>query len=86
MHQLVRTKGQCNIQHRSITWITVQTPKNLDNNSLYEINLDRQLPTGIKPLNKMHNLNHEQPGELIIPLLNITPTNVKLLKHCFRIT
>ena len=48
---------------------------------MYEINLDRQLPTGIIPLNVMHNLNHKQPGELIIPLLNIAQTDVKLLKN-----
>ena len=43
IQQLVRTKGQCTIPHRSITWITIQTPKNLDNSSLYEINLDRHV-------------------------------------------
>ena len=30
--QLAKTKGQCHIQHRSITWITVKTPQNLNNN------------------------------------------------------
>ena len=64
---------------RSITWISVQTPQNVDNNSLYEINLDRQLPTGIIPLDVLHNLNHKQPGDLIIPLLNKGQTDVKLL-------
>ena len=73
--QLAKTKGQCTIQHRSITWITIQTPKNLDNNGLYKINLDRQLPTGIIPLDIMHNLNHKQPGELIVPPLNIAQTD-----------
>ena len=29
----------------------------------------------------MHNLNHKQPGELIVPLLNIAQTDVKLLKN-----
>ena len=57
----------------------MQTPQNLDNNSLYEINLDRQLPTGIIPLDVMLNLNHKQPGELIVPLLNIAQADVKLL-------
>ena len=47
---------------------------------MYEINLDRQLPKGIILLDVMHNLNHKQPGELIVPLLNIAQTDVKLLK------
>ena len=28
----------------------------------------------------LHNINHKQPCELIIPLLNIAPTDVKLFK------
>ena len=32
--QLAKTKGQCNIQCRSVTWITVKMPQNLNNNSL----------------------------------------------------
>ena len=59
----------------------MQTPQNLDNNILYEINVDRQLPTGIIPLNIIHNLNHKQSSELIIPLLNIAQTVVKFLKN-----
>ena len=79
--QLVKTKGQCHIWCRSITWITIQTSQNLNNNSLYKINLDRKLPTGIILLNLIHNLNHKQPGELVIPLLNAGCTDIKLLKN-----
>ena len=79
--QLAKTKGQCHIQHRSISWITVKTPPNLNNNGLYEITPDRKLPTGIIPLDVTHNLNHKQPDELVIPLLNIGHTEVKLPKN-----
>ena len=81
LRQLARTKGQCTIQHRSITWISIQTLQNLDNNSLYEISLDRQLPTCIIPLDGLHNLNHKQPHELMIPLLNMAQIDVKFLKN-----
>ena len=79
--QLARTKGQCLIPCRSITCITVKTLQNLNNNSLYKINLDRKLPTGLILLDVIHNLNHKQPGELVIQLLNVGHTNVKLLKN-----
>ena len=48
--QLVITKGQCTLQSRSITWISVKTPRNLEINSLFDITLDRQLPKGLIPL------------------------------------
>ena len=48
--QLVITKGQCMLQRRSITWISVKTPRNIQVNSLFEITLDRQLPKGLIPL------------------------------------
>ena len=43
--------------------------------------MDRQLPKGIIPLNVLHSINHKQPQELIIPILNIASTDVKLLKN-----
>ena len=80
IQQLAKTKGQCHMQHRSITWITVKTPQNLNNKGLYKINLDRMLPAGIMPLNVIHNLNHKQPGKLVIPLLNVGHIDIKLPK------
>ena len=53
--QLVITKDQCMLQSRSITWISVKTPRNLDINSLFKITLDRQLPNGLIPLDVLHN-------------------------------
>ena len=41
------------------------------------------LPTGIIPLNVIHNLNHEQPGKLVIPLLDVGYTDIKLPKTLF---
>ena len=38
--QIAKTKGQCSIQNRSIIWITVKTPPNINSNSIYEIQLD----------------------------------------------
>ena len=79
--QLARTNGQCILQCRSITWISIQTQQSLDNSNLYEINIDRQLPTGIIPVDVLHNLNHKQPHELMISLLNKAHRDVKLLKN-----
>ena len=79
--QFVKTKGQCHMHHRSITWITVKTPQNLNNSGLYEVTLDRKLPTGIILLDVTHNLNHKQPGELVIPSLNVAHTDVNLPKN-----
>ena len=81
IQQLAKTNGQCHIQHRSLTWITVKTSQNLNNNCLYKITLDRKLPMGIIPLDVTHNLNHKQPGELVVPLLNVAHTDVKLHKN-----
>ena len=66
-------------------WISVQTPQSLETNSLVKINLDRQLLKGIIPLDVLHSINHKQPQELRIPILNIAKTDIKLLKNtCFR--
>ena len=56
-------------------------PHHLDTNSLFEIDLDWQLPKSIIPLDVLHNINHKQPHELIIPILNMANTDVKLLKN-----
>ena len=81
LRQLAKTKGQCTLQCRSIMWISVQKPQNLNTNSLFEINLDRQLPKGTIPLDMLHNINHKQPCKLVVPLLNMAHTDVKLLKN-----
>ena len=77
----MKTKGQCTLQSRSITWISIQTPQNLNTNSIFGISLGRQLTTGIIPLDVLHNLNNKQPQELIMPLLNVANTDIKLLKN-----
>ena len=81
LRQLVKTKAQCTLQHRLIMWISIQTPWSLDTNSLFKINLDRQLPKGIIPLDVLHSINHKQPQVLIMPILNIANTDIKLLKN-----
>ena len=65
--QLVITKGQCTLQGRLITWISVKTPRNIQVNILLEITLDRQLPKGLIPLDVLHNIQHKQPQEMLIP-------------------
>ena len=79
--QLVKTKGQCTLQGRSITWISVKTPRNIEVNNLLEVHLDRQLPKGLIPLNVLHNIEHKQPQEMLILLLNVMNSVVKLPKN-----
>ena len=79
--QLVKSKGQCTLQGRSITWISVKTPRNIQVNSVFEINLDRQLPKGFIPLDVLHNIEHKQPQEMQILLLNVMNSVVKLAKN-----
>ena len=81
IQQLTKMKGQCSIQNRSITWIMVKTPPNINSDNIYKIQLDRKLPPGIILLNITHNLNHKHPSELFIPLLNITKKEVKIPKN-----
>ena len=80
-NQLVKTRGQCKLQGRSITWISVKTPRNIQANNLLKINLDRQLPKGLIPLDVLHNIEHKQPQEMLIPLLNVMNTVIKLPKN-----
>ena len=80
-NQLVKTKGQCELQGRSITWISVKTPRNIQANNLLKINLDRKLPKGLIPLDVLHNIKHKQSQEMLIPLLNVMNTVVKLPKN-----
>ena len=54
--QSVKTKGQCTLQGRSITWISIKTPRNIQVNNLFKINSDRQLPKGLIPLDILHNI------------------------------
>ena len=83
IQQLAKTKGQCNIQHRSITWMPV---KFTNNNRIYEIEFDRKLPSGIIPLDVTHNLNHKQLGTPLIPLLNVANKDIKIPdKHYFQV-
>ena len=79
--QLVKTKDQCTLQGRSITWISVKMPRDIQVNNLLEINLDRQLPKGWIPLDVLHNIQHKQPQEMLILLLKIMNSVIKLPKH-----
>ena len=78
---LAITKDQYTLQSRSITWISVKTPRTLNINSLFKISLDRQLPNDLIPLDVWHNIKNKQPQELIIPLLNTANTDIKCLKN-----
>ena len=79
--QLAKTNVQNTIQNKSVTWITVKSPPYLNHDSLHETQFDRQLPSGIVPLNIAHKLNHKYPWELLIPLLNISNKEVKIPKN-----
>ena len=37
---------------------------------MFEITLDRQLLKGLIPLDILHNIQHKQPQEMLVPLLN----------------
>ena len=69
------------LQGISITWISVKMPRNIQKNSLFEITLNRQLPKGLIPLDVLHNIQHKQPQEMSIPLLNTVNSIVKLPKN-----
>ena len=56
-------------------------PRNIQANNLLEIIIDRQLPKGLIPLDVLHNNEHKQPQEMLIPLLNIMNSVVKLPKN-----
>ena len=58
-------------------------PRNIQVNSLLKITLDRQLPKGLIPLDVLHNIQHKQPQEMLIPLINIMNSVVKLPKILF---
>ena len=81
--QLVITKGQCTLQGRSITWISIKAPRNLQINILFEITFDRQLPKGLIPLDVLYNIQNKQPQEMLVPLLNTVNSVVKLPKILF---
>ena len=71
------------LQGRSITWILVKIPRNLEINNLFEITLDRQLPKGLIPLDVLHNVKNKQPQDMSVPLLNTVDSVVKLPKILF---
>ena len=79
--QSVITKGHCTLQSRSITWILVKTPRNIQVNSLFQISLDRQIPKGLIALDVLYNIQHKQPQEMLVPLLNTMNSVVKLWKN-----
>ena len=81
--QLVKTNGQCLLQGGLITWISVKMPKNIQVNNLLKVHLDRQLPKCLIPLDVLHNIEHKQPQEMLIPLLNVMNSVVKLSKILF---
>ena len=80
-NQLIKTKGQCTLQSRSITGISVKTPRNIQANNLLEITFARQLPKGLIPLDVLYNIEHTQPQVMLIPLLNSMNTVIKLAKN-----
>ena len=75
------TKGQCTIPGRYITWICIKTPRSIKANTLLEITSDRQLPKGLIPLDILHNIQHKQLQEMLIPILNTSTYIVKLPKN-----
>ena len=58
-NQLIKTKDQCTLQSRSITWISVRTPRNIQANNLLKFTFDRQLPKGLNPVDVLHSTKHK---------------------------
>ena len=56
-------------------------PRNIEVNNLLEVHLGRQLPKGLIPLDLLHNIEHKQPQEMLILLLNVMNSVVKLPKN-----
>ena len=48
---------------------------------MFEINLDRQLPKGLIPLDVLHKIEQKQPQEMLILLLSVMNSVVKLPKN-----
>ena len=69
------------MQGRSIMWISVKMPRNIQVNNLLEVTLDRELPKGLIPLDVLHNIEHKQPQEMLIPFLSVINLVVKLPKN-----
>ena len=59
----------------------VKSPPSVNRDCLHEIQFDRQLPSGIIPLDTTHKLNHKHPWELLKPLLNISNKEIKIPKN-----
>ena len=69
------------MQCRSVIWVTIKSPPHLNHYSLHKIQFNRQLSSGIVPLDITHKLNHKHPRELLTPLLNISHNEVKIPKN-----
>ena len=80
-NQLIKTKGHCILQSRSITWISVKTPRNIQANNLLEVTFNRQLPKGLIPLDVLHSIEHKLSQKMLILLLNVMNTVIKLSKN-----
>ena len=80
-NQLIKTMGQCALQSKSTTWMSVKTPRNIQANYLLEITFNRQLPKGLIPLDVLHSIKHKQPQDMLIPLLIVMNTVIKVPKN-----
>ena len=56
-------------------------PRNIQVNSVFEINLNIQLPKSLITLDVLHKIEHKQPQEMLNPLINIMNSVMKLPKN-----
>ena len=83
-NQLVKTKCQCTLQSRSITWISVKTPRNIQTTNLLKINIDRQLPKENVQSSyslKHHNVKANADSHPSKPLLPAFPDSSSFTTH-----
>ena len=85
-HPILKCKSRTCLKAYAVTFITVQTPPNLDPYKLYECGEKLQLPEGVITLEVQHKFNHKMPLELKIPLLNTNKRDVCITKNTTIVT
>ena len=71
VHPIIKMKGKVTLKPESISFIEVQTPRDISENKKYQLNRNTYLPNGIIPLDPIHSFE-KTPRTLQIPFLNVS--------------
>ena len=71
VHPMIKTKGKIMLKPESISFIEVQTPRDISGNKKYQLNPEAYLPKGIIPLDLMHSFEKTR-RTLQLPFLNMS--------------